>query len=148
MSAPAAVGRLEEMARSKVRFGLLVAAIALLVFLSLFQQSLQNGLITGFIGAIRNQNAPMLVSALDGQRVIQASIFSPELEGLARSAEGVGTVGQIDDSRNHLITDTERPVDAVQVPVCIVDGVLAARCARFGDRVISGRRAPFGYQGA
>jgi hypothetical protein len=103
-----------------------VAAIALLVFLILFQQSLQNGLITGFIGAIRNQNAPMLVSALDGQRVIQASIISPELEGLARSAEGVGTVGRINDSRNHLITDTERPVDAVQVSVCLVDGVPAA----------------------
>ncbi len=52
---------LKEMARAKTRFGLLVAAIALLVFLILFQQSLQNGLITGFVGAIRNQNAPALV---------------------------------------------------------------------------------------
>ena len=55
---------LKEMSRAKTRFGLLVAAIALLVFLILFQQSLQNGLITGFVGAIRNQNAPVLVLSL------------------------------------------------------------------------------------
>ena len=64
---------LKEMARAKTRFGLLVAAIALLVFLILFQQSLQNGLITGFVGAIRNQNAPVLVYSVDGQRVVQGS---------------------------------------------------------------------------
>ncbi len=86
---------LKEMARAKVRFGLLVAAIALLVFLILFQQSLQNGLITGFIGAIRNQNAPVLVYAVDGQRVIQGSLITPELERLAGAADGVAEVGRI-----------------------------------------------------
>lgn len=86
---------LKEMARSKVRFGLLVAAIALLVFLILFQQSLQNGLITGFIGAIRNQNAPVLVYAVDGQRVIQGSVITPDLQLLATSAPGVGQTGRI-----------------------------------------------------
>jgi putative ABC transport system permease protein len=86
---------LKEMARSKVRFGLLVAAIALLVFLILFQQSLQNGLITGFVGAIRNQNAPVLVYSVDGQRVIQGSIMTPDLEAEVRSADGIGEVGRI-----------------------------------------------------
>jgi putative ABC transport system permease protein len=86
---------LKEMARSKVRFGLLVAAIALLVFLILFQQSLQNGLITSFIGAIRNQSAPVLVYSVDGQRVIQGSIITPDLEAKARAAEGVGAIGRI-----------------------------------------------------
>jgi putative ABC transport system permease protein len=86
---------LKEMARAKVRFGLLVAAVALLVFLILFQQSLQNGLITSFIGAIRNQNAPVLVYAVDGQRVIQGSLITPELDSLARSAPGVGEVGRL-----------------------------------------------------
>ena len=71
---------LKEMARAKVRFGLLIAAIALLVFLILFQQSLQNGLITSFIGAIRNQSAPVLVYSVDGQRTIQGSIITPDLE--------------------------------------------------------------------
>ena len=86
---------LKEMARAKVRFALLVAAIALLVFLILFQQSLQNGLITGFIGAIRNQSAPVLVYSVDGQRTLQGSIITPDLDALVRAAPGVGEVGPI-----------------------------------------------------
>ncbi|MFN3256026.1 MAG: ABC transporter permease [Ilumatobacter sp.] len=83
------------MARAKVRFLLLVAAIALLVFLILFQQSLQNGLINGFIGAIREQNAPVLVYSVDGQRVLQGSVITPPMEEQIRSADGVGAVGRI-----------------------------------------------------
>ena len=85
----------KEMARSKVRFLLLVAAIALLVFLILFQQSLQNGLITGFVGAIREQNAPVLVYSVDGQRVIQGSVITPDLETQVRAVDDVGAVGRI-----------------------------------------------------
>lgn len=86
---------LKEMKRAKTRFGLLVAAIALLVFLILFQQSLQNSLITGFVGAIRNQNAPVLVYSVDGQRVVQGSIMTPDLEAEVRSADGLGDVGRL-----------------------------------------------------
>ena len=86
---------LKEIARAKTRFGLLVAAIAMLVFLILFQQSLQNGLVTGFVGAIRNQNAPVLVYSVDGQRVIQGSIITPDLEAEVRSADGIGEVGRL-----------------------------------------------------
>lgn len=89
---------LKEMARAKVRFGLLVVAIGMLVFLILFQQSLQNGLLTSFVGAIRNQTAPVLVYTVDGQRVIQASTVTPELEQLVRSTDGVGSVGRIGQS--------------------------------------------------
>jgi putative ABC transport system permease protein len=85
----------KEMARAKVRFALLVAAIALLVFLILFQQSLQNGLITGFIGAIREQSAPVLVYSVDGQRVIQGSVITPAMEEQVRAAPGTGDVGLI-----------------------------------------------------
>ena len=52
---------LNEMRRARTRFGLLIGAVALLVFLILFQQTLQNGLITSFVGALRNQSAPALV---------------------------------------------------------------------------------------
>ena len=45
----------KEMVRAKVRFGLLIGAIALLVFLILFQQALRDGLITSFVGAIEHQ---------------------------------------------------------------------------------------------
>jgi putative ABC transport system permease protein len=86
---------LKEMARAKVRFALLIAAIALLVFLILFQQSLQNGLITGFIGAIRNQSAPVLVYSVDGQRTVQGSIITPDLDAQVRAAPGVGEVSPI-----------------------------------------------------
>jgi putative ABC transport system permease protein len=83
------------MRRAKVRFGLLIVAVGLLVFLILFQQSLQNSLLRGFTGALRAQSAPVLVYSTDGQRTLQASIITPDLEALARSATGVGGVGRI-----------------------------------------------------
>jgi putative ABC transport system permease protein len=86
---------LKEMRRAKGRFGLLIAAIGLLVFLILFQQSLQNGLLTSFVGAIRNQSAPVLVYSVDGQRVIQGSVITPDMAQLVDGADGVGEVGQI-----------------------------------------------------
>lgn len=86
---------LKEMRRAWVRFGLLIAAIGLLVFLILFQQGLQNGLITSFVGAIRNQSAPVLVYSVDGQRVLQGSVITPDLEQAVRAVPGIGEVGYI-----------------------------------------------------
>jgi putative ABC transport system permease protein len=86
---------LREMRRAKVRFGLLIVAIGLLVFLILFQQSLQNSLLRGFTGALRAQSAPVLVYSTDGQRTLQASVMTPDLEALTRSTDGVGAVGRI-----------------------------------------------------
>ncbi len=90
---------LKEMRRAKVRFGLLMAAIGLLVFLILFQQSLQNGLLTGFVGAVRNQSAPVLVYSVDGRRVIQGSFITPDLEAQIRAIDpatvaAAGRIGQ------------------------------------------------------
>lgn len=86
---------LREMRRAKARFGLLVAAIGLLVFLILTQQALQDGLVTSFVGAIRQQSAPVLVYATDGQRTFQGSVIPPPLEEAIRSAEGVGASARI-----------------------------------------------------
>ena len=86
---------LREMRRGLVRFGLLAVAIALLMFLILFQQALQDGLITAFIGAIRNQSAPVLVYSVDGQRTLQASVITPELETAISAVEGVGATARI-----------------------------------------------------
>ena len=86
---------LKEMARAKARFGLLIVAIGMLVFLILFQQSLQNGLLTSFVGAIRNQSAPVLVYSVDGQRVIQGSVITPDLEAQVGADANVGKVGRI-----------------------------------------------------
>jgi putative ABC transport system permease protein len=102
---------LAEMRRAKGRFGLLIAALGLLVFLILFQQSLQNGLLTSFVGAIRNQSAPVLVYSVDGQRVIQGSVITPDLEQTVRAAPGVGSAGRIGQGTFTVRADGEQ-VDA------------------------------------
>jgi len=86
---------LKEIKRAKVRFGLLMAAIGLLVFLILFQQTLQDGLLRAFVGAIENQSSPVLVYSVDGQRTLQGSIITPPLEAAITSAPGVGEHGRI-----------------------------------------------------
>ena len=86
---------LKEISRAKVRFALLVAAIGLLVFLILFQQAIQTGLINSFIGAIKSQDTPVLVYSVDGQRVIQGSVITPDLEAAVRQDPGLGEVGRI-----------------------------------------------------
>ena len=86
---------LREMRRAKVRFGLVMAAVGLLVFLILFQQTLQNGLLTAFVGAIRNQSAPVLVYSVDGRRNLQGSVITPPVEAAITSADGIGRSGRI-----------------------------------------------------
>lgn len=86
---------LREMRRAKVRFGLLISAIGLLVLLILAQQAIQTGLITSFIGAIERQSAPVLVYSVDGQRTLQGSLITPPLEQQIRSTEGVAESGRI-----------------------------------------------------
>lgn len=84
-----------EMRRSIGRFVVLMASVGLLVFLILFQQTLQDGLITSFIGAIRNQSAPVLVYSVDGRRTLQGSVIPPNMESTIRGVEGVGNAGRI-----------------------------------------------------
>ena len=88
----------KEMRRAPARFGLLVVAIALLVFLILFQQTLQNGLLTSFVGAIEQQSAPVLVFSTDGRRSLQSSSITPELEQKVLAVPGVGRAGEIGQS--------------------------------------------------
>ena len=86
---------LREMKRAKVRFVLLMAAVGLLIFLILGQLALQNGLLTGFVGAIERQSAPVLVYSVDGQRTLQGSIITPDLEQRIGAVDGVAAVGKI-----------------------------------------------------
>jgi putative ABC transport system permease protein len=86
---------LREIRRAKVRFGLLAAAIGLLLFLVLFQQALQDGLIASFVGAVRNQSAPVLAFRVDGQRALQGSIVDPGLERSILAVEGIAEHGRI-----------------------------------------------------
>lgn len=102
---------LKEMRRAWVRFGLLIAAIALLMFLILFQQALQSGLLTSFVGAIRNQSAPVLVYSVEGQRVLQGSAITPDMERIVRVAPGVAEIGYIGQGTFTVTADAE-PADA------------------------------------
>jgi putative ABC transport system permease protein len=86
---------LREIRRARARFGLLIAAVALLMFLILTQQALQSGLITAFVGAIERQSAPVLVYSVDGQRTLQGSVITPPLERRIAAVPGVADTGRI-----------------------------------------------------
>ncbi|GAA2094938.1 hypothetical protein GCM10009841_05760 [Microlunatus panaciterrae] len=77
------------MRRARVRFGLLIVAVSLLVVLILAQQAIQNSLITSFIGAIQRQSAPILVFSTDAQRSPLGSVISTELQHSVEAVEGV-----------------------------------------------------------
>lgn len=88
---------LRELRREIIRFALLIVSIALLVFLILFQQAIQSGLISAFVGAIENQSAPVVVYSVDGRRSLQGSLITPDLEATIRATPGIeqaGTIGQ------------------------------------------------------
>lgn len=78
-----------EIARSKVRFGLLAGAVGLLVFLILFQQALFGGLVQGFIGALENQDSPVLVYNEQARRNVEGSFLVPEQIEALSAVEGV-----------------------------------------------------------
>ncbi len=101
---------LREIRHAKARFGLLMAAIALLVFLILTQQALQSGLITSFVGAIERQSAPVLVYSVDGQRTLQGSVITPPLERTIAAVPGVADAGRIGQGTFTVSVGRGRPV--------------------------------------
>ena len=141
---------LKEMRRLRTRFGLLIGAVALLVFLILFQQTLQNGLITSFVGALRNQSAPVLVYSVDGRRNLQGSVISPALEQTIDAVAGVGRAGRIGQSTfSTVVGGRSRPtaivgyeLDGLGSPSTLTKGRLAAAV---GEGVASEADADGGY---
>ena len=87
-----------EMREAKVRFSLLIVAIALLLFLILAQQAIQDGLINSFVGAITRQSAPILVYSVDGQRTLQGSVITSPLQAKIEGVKGIGQAGKIGQS--------------------------------------------------
>lgn len=86
---------LREILRAKVRFGLLAGAIGLLVFLILFQQGLLGGLVTNFIGAVDNQNSPVLVFNDQARKNVEGSFLTPEQADTVADVDGVADSGLI-----------------------------------------------------
>lgn len=107
----------KEIARNKLRFAMLVMAIALLVFLILFQWTIRNGLVNSFVGGIRNQNAPVLVYTVDGQRFLQASVILPDVEAEIRSIDGVGAAGRLSQGTFTVSTSELDQADASLIGV-------------------------------
>jgi len=106
---------LHEMGRARGRFGLLIGAVGLLVFLILTQQAIQNGLITGFVGAIRQQSAPVLVYSVDGQRTLQGSVINPGLEATIRAVAGVTQAGRVGQDTFTVRVDSGAESDAALI---------------------------------
>lgn len=106
---------LREIGRAKLRFGLLVAALALLVFLILAQQALQRGLITSFIGAIERQSAPVLVYSVDGQRTLQGSIITLALQNTVAHVAGIAEAGRIGQATFTVSVDGAPQSDAALI---------------------------------
>jgi putative ABC transport system permease protein len=86
---------LREITRARARFGLLTAAVGLLVFLILFQQGLLGGLVTGFIGAVDNQRSPVLVFNDQARRNVEGSFLTPDQAEAVATVDGVAETGLI-----------------------------------------------------
>ena len=84
-----------EMRRAKGRFGLLTGAVGILVFLVVFQQALLDGLVTEFVGAIRNQSADVLVYGSDARLNLQGSVVGADTQARVAAVEGVAAAGPL-----------------------------------------------------
>ena len=80
---------LRELWRSKLKFGLLTAAVGLLVFLLLFLGTLSGTLLGSYIGAIENASADLLVFSADSRHNVQASRLTPADVERVREVPGV-----------------------------------------------------------
>ncbi len=86
---------LAEIRRAKLRFALLTGAVALLVFLILFQQSLAGSLLGQFTGGLEHQSASVLVYAADARRSVDGSRVLPGQLAAVSQVPGVAAAGPI-----------------------------------------------------
>lgn len=100
-----------EMRRAKVRFGLLTGAVALLVFLILFQQALLGGLVNQFIGALKHQSAEVLVYNGQARKNLDGSIIFPDQAEQVSRVDGVASATPLGEATfNILAGGKERDV--------------------------------------
>jgi len=99
---------LSEIRRAKARFTALAMAVGLLVFLVLFQQGLRDGLITQFIGALRNQSAQVLVYGEQARQNLEGSQVSPDQQAAVAGIDGVARVGRLGEGTFTVSTPVTR----------------------------------------
>lgn len=121
-----------ELRRAKLRFSLLAGAVGLLVFLILFQQALLGGLITQFIGAVRNQSAPVLVYAEESRGNLESSRVPPPVVEQVAAVEGVARAEPLGEGTFTVRVDGELadaslwgyPLDGPGAPTALAEGRL------------------------
>ena len=86
---------LAEIRRAKLRFGALTGAVALLVFLIFFQQSLSGSLLSQFTGGLEQQSASVLVYNADARRSVDGSRVTPDQMAAVSNVDGVAASGPI-----------------------------------------------------
>lgn len=86
---------LAEMRRARLRFGLLTGAVALLVFLIIFQQTLAGALLGFFTGGLEHQSAEVLVYGEDARRNVEGSRILPGTLEQVAAVEGVGAAAPL-----------------------------------------------------
>ena len=89
---------LAEIRRAKARFGLLSAAVALLVFLILFQQSIAGSLLGSFTGGLERQSASVLIFNADARRSVDGSRVAPAQVAAVEAVPGVAQAGPIGEA--------------------------------------------------
>ena len=93
---------LREILRSKLKFGLLAAAVGLLFFLLIFVNTLSSTLLDQFVGAIENSSADVLVFDSEAQATIPASRLTDDDVARVAEVDGVEVATPISE----LTTDT------------------------------------------
>lgn len=86
---------LRDMRRAKVRFGLLIVAVGLLVFLTLFLQTLLGNLLGYFTGALAHQSGTVVVYSADARKNLSGSILTPQQVAAVATVPGVGESGPL-----------------------------------------------------
>jgi putative ABC transport system permease protein len=86
---------LRDLRRSKMRFGLLAGAVALLIFLLLVLNTLSATLLGFFIGAIENNSSEVLVYDDTARRNLQASRLNPSVVSDVAAVAGVAAAAPI-----------------------------------------------------
>src|SRR5690606_36842418 len=139
-----------EARRAKGRFGLLTGTVTVPVFPVVFQQAVLDGLVTEFVGAIRNQSADVLVYGEDARLNLQGSVVPPvapeqvaAVEGVAR-AEPLGVAAVTVEAGGELEDATlfGHVLDGPGAPVEIEEG---RRPERDGEAVASASAADDGF---
>lgn len=142
---------LAEIRRAKLRFGLLIGAVALLVFLILFQQTLAAGLLGSFTGGLANQSADVLVFNADARGSVEASVVTPEQVEEVRAVPQVEQAQPLGESTftvdvgDGVLTDTTifgYVLEGPGVPTTLVEGRLPESD---GEAVASDVDASKGY---